>query len=596
MTALPGKEETMKATLKICLLFPIVLVFSCSGKKSPTESETPGFEGKIVTGSFTEAARQVISASGGTLSINNPSDPLNGLEITLPADGFSQDQEIIVSEAEITSHQRGTNFNPITPLIKISMGSGYSSDMITVKIPINLPDGHFAMGFFYDETTEKLEPIPVLRLESDFITLMTRHLSPDNATLMKGSLGINKTAVGNMVISSIQESLLDGQPVLSSGFLPGEDDWEFPNYGSYVCPGGHCAGQSMAAMWYYYEKKLGDEPALNARYDELNDPGRPGWFWEDNPRGYRFSSTIQKDQNFDNWVRSLEMQSWLPRISYYSFITAMLLTGEPQYVLIRNSATGSGHAMIVYKITPATGTLHIADPNFPDNMTRVIEYQNGQFKPYSSALVAGGSGTNFDQIGYAAKTSYVEWPLITARWAEFENGTIGDDRFPVYSIWAENGAGHALTDNFSTFDDTLIMHCRSASVPYMIPGTDKYQVFYVYDEQGNPLGSGSPYNNGVLRLHLKMGLNKLGFSIMGANVDAYDNYVDFRWIHVDRLEGNIQGLNRWVSRCCPSIRTGQTKTGKNYLTNCSPRHGSPMSNSAEMCSPAPIRPRETASG
>ena len=264
----------MKTTLKICLLFPILIVFSCSGKKSPTESEAAGLGGKIVTDSFT--ARQVIPVSGGTISIQNPSDPLDGFEITIPADGFSQEQEITVSEAEIISHQRGTDFNPITPLIKISMGSGYSSDLITVKIPIDLPDGHFAMGFFYDETTEKLEPIPVLSLESDFITLMTRHLSPDNAALEKGAAGVNRTAVGTLVISSIQESLLDGQPVLSSGFVPGEDDWEFPNYGSYVCPGGHCAGQSMAAMWYYYEKKLSGEPALNARYDEVNDPSRPG--------------------------------------------------------------------------------------------------------------------------------------------------------------------------------------------------------------------------------------------------------------------------------------------------------------------------------
>ena len=386
------------------------------------------------------------------------------------------------------------NFNPISPLIKISYEGGYSSNLMTVKIPIKLPDGHFAMGFFYDDVTGTLEPIPVDNLDGNSVTLSTRHLSPPAAAPGRSFLRKPQSVFGNLVISSISATILDGQPTLSSGFTPGVDDWEFVNFGSYIAPGGHCAGQSMSAMWYFYEKKLKGEPSLNHRFDTVNDPARPVALWADNPRGYRFASTIQKDQDFDNWIKSLQFQSARPKLTWYCFIYAMLLTGEPQYVLIRNAATGAGHAMIIYKVTPSTGTLYIADPNYPSNRdpgsgtlsTRTIQYENEILKPYSSALVSGGPGVSFDQIGYAAKTAYIDWPKISERWDEFQNGTIGNDRFPDYTLWVRlgNGGGFELKDTLSTYADTLELHSRSVAAAGWIPNTDHLQEFRVCDESG----------------------------------------------------------------------------------------------------------------
>lgn len=529
----------MKTVLRICLFIPILLFISCANESRTTGPGNDIVDGEIVIGPTSESAREEIPASGGTITIEDPSDPLDGFELTVPPNGFGQDQEIVIWQAEIVSHGRGENFNPISPLIMISYIGGYSEDIMTLKIPVELPDGYFAMGFFYDETTEKLEAIPVQSMNADFVTLMTRQLCPDSEPIMKSASGKSGPVVGRLMVSSVKESILNDLTPVSSGFTPGEDDWEFPNYGSYVSPGGHCAGQSMAAMWYYYEKKLNGEPQLNARYDLVNDPENPDLLWQDNPRGYRFSSTLQEDQNFDNWIKSLEWQSFVPSFTYYSFLYSTLITGEPQYVLIRNSVTGAGHAMVVYDITPTTGTLHIADPNYPNNTERTIEYQNGQLQPYSSAAVAGGDGIIFDQIGYAAKSTHIQWSSIATRWAEFENGTIGDDRFPDYTLWARNGSGSELIDGFETYEDTLKVHCRSTEASHMIPGTSNYQVFYVYNDQGNLLGSGSVANNGICKLPLEKGNNKLGFSIMGANAESYDNYVDFKWINVERLEGDV---------------------------------------------------------
>lgn len=528
----------MKNPLRLLILPLLLTLVSCGDDGGPVKpGNGSGIE--IAFGPPVEVGTLQVAASGGTVAISKPGDPLDGFEITVPAGGFDASRQFTVSAAEITSHGLGSRFNPISPMIRIASESGYCETPMTVKVPARIPEGHFAMGFFYDEASQTLEPIPVEDLDSASVTLSTRHLAPFGGLMRRGLFRSSTSAIGNLVIISILTSALDGQATISSGFEPGRDDWEFPNFGSYVAPGGHCAGQAMTAMWYYYEKRLAGEPALNHRYDTVNDPADGNKHWYDNPRGYRFASTVQKDQTFITAITNLIFQSRYRYLSWYSFITAMLLTGEPQFVAIRNSATGAGHAMIVYKIVPSTGTLYIADPNYPNNKTRVIEYRNGALQPYSSALNAGDAGTVFDQIGYAAKTTLIDWQKISDRWAEFQSGTIGNDRFPAYTLWARNPPGAELIDTLTTYADTLKVHCRSIDTPIWLTDTDHFQVFQAYDEAGTYLGKGGSSNNGILSIPLKVGNNKIGFYVKGFTDNQTTSYVDFRWTTVKRLKSDI---------------------------------------------------------
>ena len=62
---------------------------------------------------------------------------------------------------------------------------------------------------------------------------------------------------------------------VDSGFRPGVDDWQFTNYGSYVAPTGHCEGQSVSAIWYYVNQRLGGGASpLYGLYDD-NGGNRP---------------------------------------------------------------------------------------------------------------------------------------------------------------------------------------------------------------------------------------------------------------------------------------------------------------------------------
>ena len=525
----------MKTILRICILIPVVLFSSCEKKGSNPVDATPSppstSGGKITTGQTVDLGSQTIGTSGGSFTVNKSGDPLNGFQITVPANGFTQPQSFAVSYAPITSHQLGSSINPLSPLIKISCLGGYSSDQITVKVPIKLPAGSFAMGFFCDETTGELEPLPVAALDSTSITIATRHFSPSDAQLGKGLLKRTGTVTGNILVSYILKSLLHGQSVISSGFTPGVDDWEFPNYGSYISPKGHCAGQSATAIWYYYEHKLKGEPGLNHRYDKV----KADWFWPDNPMGYRFASAIQEDMWWWGRIASTTVSYYFPDVVFDSFVYSMIVTGKPQMMGVTSTAENVAHEMVVYKIDVFGGKLYVADPNYPGNTTRVVEFVPGviygSFKPYSSELKAGEKGTNFDWIQHDGVTSLVSWPKIAQRWTEFQNGTIGNDRFPSYSL-TETRNNTEFADGLDTDLDSVKVSSVSNACAFPLPGTSNRQFMMAYDAQGTWLDTTKA--QGVLSLGLKPGDNTFGMHMWGCAADTHLHYLDFKWIKVHR--------------------------------------------------------------
>jgi len=267
-------------------------------------------KGGIVTGSKVDAITQAINPSGGNITYTKAGDALDGLQIEVPANAFTSQTMFEVSYAPVESHTFGENFNPISPLITIDNGGGYSEELITVKIPIQLPDDQFAMAFYYDDSSGKLEGIPLVDEEKDSITIVTRHFS-------------------NLLVSRIALNMLTG--VFDSGFRPGVDDWQFDNVGSYISPSGHCWGQSLTAMWYYCEKYLNGASHLYGLYDNNGGKKTPD-FWRDDSLGYRLASTVQEDEQANNaLIRLGEYISQSDELAYKAFAYSILLTGEPQY-------------------------------------------------------------------------------------------------------------------------------------------------------------------------------------------------------------------------------------------------------------------------
>jgi hypothetical protein len=475
-----------------------------SGTKTQSASITPapprGVTGTITTGKTVTAASSSVSPAGGSISVTETGTPITGLEINVSANSYAEAKKFQISYSPIEKHSFGDAFHPITPMITIENGGQFSEKLMTLKIPVKVPENRFAMGFIYDDKTGKLSGLPVVAQDADFITVATRHFC-------------------SLLISDIEKARLNKD--IDTGFRPGVNDWEFPNWGSYIAPSGHCAGQSLAALWYYVIQPEGQGVNLYGRFDNWgNQPATPK-LWEDDSHAYRFVSSVHADINWHSDFNEFwtAMAGLNDTATWYMFAYSMQMTGEPQECGIYSKA-GGGHDMICYGIYQ--GNLYIADPNYPGDTQRVIEWSNGQFKPYNSGEnvdeIAKGNGKNYEIIQYCTKSTTVDWNKISQRWSEFMNGTAGNDRFPDYKIiWTDDkNVNHELQDGFISSKDLININATSTQAQATIQ-TYRDGVKLPWDAKGN--------------YKLLPGNNKLGIKIFG-KINNSDEYVDFKYINV----------------------------------------------------------------
>jgi hypothetical protein len=517
-----------KKTGPLFLAAALILVLIVTGcGKSATNSgiatsnvRTPARTGNVTTGAKVEAASQSVAAAGGVISVSKLGDPLDGFVLNVPAGSFSGNSNFKISSAPITGQTFGSDINPISPLITIDNGGQESNQIVYIRIPAKVPDGYFAMGFIYDTSTRQLEGMPVVAADAGSVTIGTRHFC-------------------DMFLSMISKALLKSD--IDSGFRPGVDDWQFTNRGSYIAPGGHCEGQSLSALWYYSTQPDGKNARLYGRYDNNGDKPATPSLWQDDSLGYRFASVVQKNVDSDSganqfWLNmggkdwQLVDNKWklvdVPagmsgEMTRDLFAYSMQVTNEPQLVVIWSSA-GGGHAMIVYRVTE--GNLYIADPNYPGNLDRRIIYANGKFQPYNSGAnadeIAKGNGKAYENIQYYAKTTVMDWSDIDSYWTELKNKTIGDSKFPGYTLMYQNdkAAWVPLVDGTKTPFDAITIGAA--------PPTSAYNTNVFVFKDGTLLSYDAKGN-----YDLAPGNNRLGIEIIGKVGEAW-KYIDFQYLNI----------------------------------------------------------------
>jgi len=519
--------------MKNIILVLLLYVFLCGCGDNSTSPSSP----QINIGAEVKLVQQSISSSGGTIVVNRPGDSLNGLTIITPPNSYPEAREFKISTASITNHSFGSLFHPITPVIKISNGGGYSDSILSLKIPINVPNGQFAMAFMYDRTTGELEGLPISELESDHITIATRHF----AHTSMGGLGKGiMIAAEDAGFTEIIVSTVDTNELMKDHFTPfkpGVDDWQFTNRGSYISPNGICSGQAISMLWYYSQKKLKGSPPLFGRFDNDGFRKTPK-LWQDDVQGYRFCSMLQLDQSTSISNRLLEKWQGKDDIrTLRAFSYSLRLTNSPQYVGIDNLKEKVGHAMVVYGIS--RGTLFIADPNRPGDVDTRIRFDefNHIYQPYFTGLKAGDPGTQFPIIHYLAKTGINDWNKATDQWKSIANGTIGKGKFPAYTIVAldENDDYVPLTDGFKV--------PLGGRLSLLIHGKGFESDFMVFNSKQEVI----PRDGSTVLL--PPGKNLIGIVI----TDAAKNWIDFKWINVDVEGDNTQGpttgklkMNIWI--------------------------------------------------
>lgn len=502
------------------ILFGLATFLSPGCEQTPTGPEEPPGQQLFTIGTKSQIGSVSVSSAGGILTVSG-TETLSGLTIRIPNGSYSESRTFTVSSATITAKNLAKDLSVLGPMITVQNGGGYSDSIMTMKIPVTIPSGSFAGAFFFNEATSELEALPIAEETSTSITVSTRHFSTSNLTSRSSGKGIHsaqEASYSDIIILAMDEAKLFALGNASSGFTPGIDDWEFTNNGSYIAAGGHCAGQSMTAMWYYYEQKAREGRGL---YHAL-DPNPLTDY--DNRLGYRFASTIQADFNFSSWIQHVSFQSWNPPLTFRTFLLAIHVTKQPQSVLMYTSKDTAGHAMVVYGVHVSdalNGTLEIADPNRPGKVSE-INFVNGVLQPYVTGLRADGSPLSFDRIGMAGKSTYINWPQISARWDQVKAKTIGSvapHAFPQVTLLyydPDQNADRDMPSSFSLNADSLHWYIQ---VPQGMQAGCNYYA---------PDGTELPANSGVFPL--TYGRNIIGFWIRALSPTTHNyEYVDFVW-------------------------------------------------------------------
>ena len=347
---------------------------------------------------------------------------VNSIEI-LPHSGDLTRIEITETAKPPASAQA----RPLTGLIGIQGLAALAEAPIEVRVNVSVPKDHFAMGFIFDRDTGRFEGMPLKELAGDHVTVVSRHFC-------------------EFLILSLPFGELPAEE--DSGFRPGIDDWEFANNGSYLAPGGHCAGQAISAMYYYVNDRLKGQPPLFRMWDNPGNDWATPDVGTDNQRGCALASLAQKAIDWGSFANQFGA-SFSPGDlnTYRCFVLALWVTGEPQEPGLYRE--GGGHDIIAWKC--AYGTIHVADPNYPGSDTRWINLNStrNRFDPYDSGPTAADLGVAYPEIRYAGKTATLDWNEIGRLWEQARAGTIGAGVFPLTTIkiFNEDGSIAALVTN-----------------------------------------------------------------------------------------------------------------------------------------------------
>ena len=480
----------------LCIAAALVVIASLLLGRLPGD-----YTGQLRLGTSQFIAGDTIGPEGGEIFFGDSASGPDSFMIAVPEGAYPDYVDFSISAAPVISHTFGNDFEAASPLITIDNGHVFANVPLIVTVPIQKTDDEFAMGFYYDIDTGELEGIPCIEQSNDSIVLLTRHFS-------------------RIIISKIKKGRIVG--TVETGFQPGVDDFQMPNYGSSVTMG-NCNGQSVAAIFYYYNKgRIGwnNEP-LYGQFDN-NGLNQTPSLWEDDASAIRLCTAMQTTLTSNLLAGSEDISFYNSlygnddELTYYCFAYTMQITGKPQLMFISQSdenikpgETKSEHAMIVYKIV--NNVLYVADPNKPADGERTVglDLRAGaepKFKPYYSgdnASVMAAGEKEYVKFGYFGVFSLVDWGTVSDYWNRTMDGEdVGAGIFPqdvqIEVALDKDGEGSyttaALTDGMVLTDaGTANLGLNSAGMfacRLRNPNPDERVTLYIGDVPAGELSSG----------------------------------------------------------------------------------------------------------
>lgn len=444
-----------------------------------------------------------VDAAGGKLAIDKGT--LAGLEIEIPVGASDKGMTVQIRQTA-ESMEIPVYAESVSPVIGLSADTPFMAETAFVKIPHQTKEGEVSVAFFQNGAEAPWEGIPAAGLEADAITLATNRLE-------------------DLVLVNVDKASLDKLPVVDTGFRPGTDDFQFINRGSYVNPNGHCAGQSVAMLWHYKNRRLkGGEP-LYGLWDNNGKTPTPN-LWQDDAWAYRLSSSVHTDANGNNRKSFFADYAWQAselasemlfaeegELQFYGMKYAMVAGKRPQGIAIYSSDPDvkGGHFIFAYKIEG--NKVYLCDPNEPGDGSRTITFDGKKFTPYVM------DGIAFDEFYWCGEFALVDERRVGERWAEVENGDLSNNIFEHPQIIIEGG----LSADPNRLNFSVELSPAVASKLYLSLYKPAAKVWY--EDFDHPV-----YEGGAYRQYDMPGFagneKKIGFFFHNKDGDWYD----FQWV------------------------------------------------------------------
>lgn len=443
-------NKIIYSALVICLLFA-----SCSSLSDDYIDYPSG-------GDFTEIGTGTISSGNLQIVISDKNSIFSTMEITINDNYSGPSVDFTVESGDLPGLTFSEYFTPREEMLRISNGGEYSENTFFVKIPISTTSEEIPLAFAYNESTESLEPLPIISSDEFSITTAFMHFTQCNYnTSLKSTFSTDiKTSV-DIVIGTIVRAALETKNYITSGFIPGEDDWEFTNYGSFIERAGNCAGHSLSALFYYDYKTWANQVELTNLYDRDNQ------IWEDNTLGIRLVSEVQNKDfetseghiwaNFIKNNQNATADSYINNYHNSAFTTAtaqMLVTNKPIYTGVFPTNSSSGHAVLIIGANLTKKQLFIADPNYPGITKSTILQADGYYDYMSSESANSADNISYKRFTCLGFSQIANWGNVAKHWKELNKGTIGDKRFPIcdYKVTFNAGSEDESTSPLGAID------------------------------------------------------------------------------------------------------------------------------------------------
>lgn len=364
-----------------------------------------------VTATVTDAQVQSISQSvptgGGTVSIPASVPPLGGLQITVPPASFPGTTQFSITYG--TAPPLPNHLTLASPLIGISAGSTVSDSIIFIDIPSTGTRGTGqTIRAFVLTSNDLLVPLPTFTTTANSIRVGITDFRPqpgynDGIQMRFGSGASPAVPVSKSVNSNFGIRILIAfwtvptTGVFDSGFEMLKDNMSFANYGSYSEPFGYCGGSTVLSGGWYLRSPPGREqfPPL------MTTAELGGWFLDNqmNP-AIRLASELQKtygwaENTISGWKFDRLVQN--DRSVWENILYQLDHGARPVYIAIYTADKTSGHAILAYKADAGTGHVSISDPNFPENLTREMVWNEAiqRWAIFQSAPNAGAAGKSY---------------------------------------------------------------------------------------------------------------------------------------------------------------------------------------------------------